>query len=45
MERDGSLSYDRELPHREEEFGLTPDPEDPMLLEEDLFAAPIHESL
>jgi hypothetical protein len=38
MERDGFLSDDRELPHREEEFGLTHDPEDPKLLEEDLFA-------
>jgi hypothetical protein len=35
MERD---SLERELPHREEEFGLTRDPEDPQLLEEDLFA-------
>jgi hypothetical protein len=38
MERDAFLSEERELPHGEEEFGLTRDPEDPQLLEEDLFA-------
>jgi hypothetical protein len=37
MERD-SLSDGRDLPHTEEEFGLTPDPEDPKLLGENLFA-------
>jgi hypothetical protein len=38
MERDAYLGEERELPRSEEEFGLTPDPEDPKLLEEDLFA-------
>jgi hypothetical protein len=33
-----SLGDDRELPHSAGEFGLTPDPDDPKLLEEDLFA-------
>jgi len=37
MERDGFRDDERELPHREEEFGLEHDPEDPKLLEEDLF--------
>jgi hypothetical protein len=37
MERDGFPDDERELPHREEEFGLEHDPEDPKLLEEDLF--------
>lgn len=36
MERDG-VESERELPHREEEFGLTHDHEDARLLEEDLF--------
>jgi hypothetical protein len=38
MERDSLDGNERELPRSEEEFGIAHDPEEPRLLDEDLFA-------